>query len=154
LSFHAASTEKQNSIADRFFNGIVVGDQATAALASNKEPGVGLIKGPYSKGSEIKLPGAGNPARNDPPPPGEYSPLKMVSRPGALYSEFGRLYDINGSVRLRITFLADGTPVTRLPFGLTMSAIQAARAIRFNPAFLDGKPTAVTKLFEYTFSIY
>jgi TonB family protein len=60
---------------------------------------------------------------------------------------------------LRVVFLSTGeigsiAPVTALPDGLTEQAIAAARQIKFTPAMRNGTPITVTKLVEYSFSIY
>ena len=66
---------------------------------------------------------------------------------------------VEGVVRLRVTFLASGkvgevTVVSGLPNGLTEQAIEAARKIKFEPAKKDGVAYTVTKLVEYTFTLY
>ncbi len=60
---------------------------------------------------------------------------------------------------LRVTFLADGrigevTPVAGLPLGLTANAIAAAKDIKFSPALKNGVPVSVTKMVQYSFTIY
>lgn len=83
-------------------------------------------------------------------------PLKIISKPRALWTTDAH---VQGVVRLRVTFLDCGKigaiqPVSRLPFGLTESAIEAAKKIRFEPAMKNGKPLTVAKVVEYSFSIY
>jgi Gram-negative bacterial TonB protein C-terminal len=87
------------------------------------------------------------------------TPLRILSKPRANYTDFARFYEISGKIILRLTFLADGTigavsPVSKLPFGLTEQAIIAARGIRFEPAMKEGKPVTMTKSIEYSFTIY
>jgi TonB family protein len=87
------------------------------------------------------------------------SPLKIFSKPQAKYTEEARKDNIQGSVVLRVTFLSNGkigaiTPVTDLPYGLTESAIAAARQICFEPAKRNGVPYAVAKTVVYSFTIY
>ncbi|MGD9589825.1 MAG: energy transducer TonB [Pyrinomonadaceae bacterium] len=105
-------------------------------------------------------PGSGS-GRGDPPPPrvGVTSPVKILSKPQAKYNDAGRTNGVQGSVRLKVTLLANGTigsitPVTRLPHGLTEQAIAAARQIRFEPAKQNGIPVSRTVTIDYTFSIY
>ena len=86
-------------------------------------------------------------------------PLKVISKPKANYTDSARTNQIQGIVRLRVTFTAAGTtenivPVSGLPFGLTEQAIAAARQIRFEPAKRNGQPIASTKIVEYSFTIY
>lgn len=87
------------------------------------------------------------------------APLNILSKPKANYTDAARFYQISGNVRIRMTFLAGGeigavTPITKLPFGLTTQAINAARQMRFEPAVKNGQPYSVTKLVEYVFTIY
>ena len=60
---------------------------------------------------------------------------------------------------MRVTFLPNGaigvvTPVTRLGYGLTEQAIEAARKMAFFPQRQNDKNVTVTKVVVYTFSIY
>jgi hypothetical protein len=85
--------------------------------------------------------------------------LRITSSPKPGYSDLARSYSITGTVRLRVTFLADGkigniTPITRLPMGLTNQAINAAKGITFEPKIFDGIPQTVTKVIAYSFTIY
>jgi len=105
--------------------------------------------------------GTGSGGRGAPPPPkvGVTSPVKILSKPQAKYNDAGRTNGVQGSVRLKVTLLANGTigsitPVTRLPHGLTEQAIAAARQIRFEPAKQNGIPVSRTVTIDYTFSIY
>lgn len=86
-------------------------------------------------------------------------PLRIISKPRAKYTDIARENDVEGAVRLRVTFLKIGeigavSPVTGLPYGLTEMAIAAAKQIRFTPQKADGNPITVTKLVEYSFSVY
>lgn len=105
--------------------------------------------------------GSGGGARGNPPPPtaGVSSPVKIISKPQAKYNDAGRTNGVQGSVRLKVTLLANGsigaiTPVTRLPHGLTEQAIAAARQIKFEPARQNGIPVSRTVTIDYSFSIY
>lgn len=89
----------------------------------------------------------------------EDAALRIVSKPRPGYTEAARTENVEGSVILRVTFLASGkigevTPVKPLPFGLTEKAIEAANEIKFEPAMNNGRPVSVTKQVEYSFSIY
>jgi hypothetical protein len=88
------------------------------------------------------------------------SPLKILKKPRAAYAsqDHGSVC-VQGTVRLRVEFLANGTigrifPVTHLFHGLTENSIDAARNIKFEPATKDGKPVSVFKVVEYSFSLY
>jgi TonB family protein len=87
------------------------------------------------------------------------TPLQIISKPKATYTDAARTNNVQGSVRLKITLLASGavgsiTPVTRLPHGLTEQAIAAARQIRFKPKMINGVPQSVVVTFDYGFNIY
>jgi TonB family protein len=99
--------------------------------------------------------------RGGPPPKVEAktTPLQILSKPKATYTDAARTNNVQGSVRLKITLLASGavgsiTPVTRLPHGLTEQAIAAARQIRFKPKMINGVPQSVVVTFDYGFNIY
>ena len=86
-------------------------------------------------------------------------PLKLTSKPRAAYTDLARMYQITGNIKLRVTFLADGTigeivSVKKLPFGLTNSAITAAKNIIFEPSQKENIPVTVTKQVEYHFTLY
>ena len=97
----------------------------------------------------------------DPPPAAKRVTTAMVitSRPRPNYTDEARTNNVQGVVRLRVTFLASGqigsvSPISTLPHGLTDQAIAAARNIRFEPMKVNGVAQTVTKQVEYTFSIY
>ena len=97
-----------------------------------------------------------------PPPPkpvGVTQGIKIISKPRPGYTDAARTNNIQGTVILRVTFLASGqigsiSPIKGLPNGLTEQAIAAARRIAFEPAKRDGQGQTVTKQIEYSFSIY
>jgi TonB family protein len=89
----------------------------------------------------------------------ELTSLKILAKPRANYTDAARANQVQGTVRVRVTFLANGeigsiSPVSSLPDGLTEQAIAAARQIKFEPAKRAGIPMSVTKVVEYTFTIY
>lgn len=98
----------------------------------------------------------------EPPKPkdlGPPTPMKILAKPRANYTDAARQANIQGVVRLRVTFLANGsigsiTPVSGLGYGLTEQAIAAARSIRFEPQKKGGVGQTVTKVVEYTFTLY
>lgn len=100
---------------------------------------------------------------DDEPPPskpvGPTEGVKILSKPRANYTDAARQANITGVVRLKVTFLANGsigsiTPVSGLGYGLTEQAIAAARSIRFEPAKKGGTPTTSTRTIEYSFTLY
>ncbi|HEV2800140.1 MAG TPA: energy transducer TonB [Pyrinomonadaceae bacterium] len=81
------------------------------------------------------------------------------SKPKPDYTESARKFGVYGTVRLRIVLSASGevtniTPVSRLPHGLTVQAIEAARKIKFNPAMKDGHIVSQYATIEYNFNFY
>ncbi|HEX8248413.1 MAG TPA: energy transducer TonB [Pyrinomonadaceae bacterium] len=88
----------------------------------------------------------------------EKMPVKIVSKPQAGYTDTARKNQVQGIVRLRVVFLANGrigsiSPINILPDGLTLEAMAAARQIKFQPATRGGIPFSVTKVVEYNFTI-
>ena len=86
-------------------------------------------------------------------------PLQIISKPRPVYTEEARRNDIQGTVELRVTFLASGeigdiSPVKGLEFGLTEKAMESARKIKFRPATKNGVPVTVTKVVTWTFSTF
>lgn len=94
-----------------------------------------------------------------PAAPVDIEPLKILTRHGASYTEEARQNGIQGTVVLRVTFLASGkigslSVIKALPFGLTEKAEEAARGITFIPAKKNGAPVTQTKVVTYTFSLF
>lgn len=88
------------------------------------------------------------------------TPLRILVKPKAGYTNSARGKNESGVVYLRISFGSDGK-VTKivllgkgLKHGLNENAIRAARLLTFLPAEKDGKPMAVEKTFAYSFKIY
>jgi TonB family protein len=91
--------------------------------------------------------------------------LVILSRPQPVYNSKARKKGIEGMVRLRVTFNLDGeigdiTDVTEKDrekfkkYGLTEQAVIAAKKIEFKPATKDSAPITVTKIVEYSFTLY
>jgi TonB family protein len=94
-----------------------------------------------------------------PKPKGPSSPMRILSKPKPAYTEAARKVGLTGTVRLKVTFNANGTigsirPLKGLGHGLTEKAIAAARSIRFKPQLQNGRPVGVSKTLVYNFSIY
>jgi periplasmic protein TonB len=94
-----------------------------------------------------------------PPPAGVTQQLRIISKPRPGYTDAARQNNVQGTVILRVTFLASGqvgsiSAVKGLPNGLTEQAIAAARRISFEPKKIGGVGQPVTRQIEYTFSIY
>lgn len=87
------------------------------------------------------------------------TPLRIISKPRPAYTDAARQNNVQGTISLRVTFLANGaigaiSPVNGLPFGLTEQAVTAAKRISFQPAKRNGVPYNTTKIIQYTFVIY
>lgn len=105
--------------------------------------------------------GSGNDGPGVPPPVvrGVSSPLRILAKTKPSYTDAARQNQVQGSVILRVTFLASGaigsiSTVKGLPYGLTEQAIAAARAMRFEPAKVNGVPQNVTRQVDFSFAIY
>lgn len=94
----------------------------------------------------------------------DVAPMTATLRPTILYKEraaytaAARDNKIEGTVTLSIEYLANGRigqvrVVRGLPDGLTESAIEAAKRIRFNPAVKNGVPVSVRGTIEFNFRL-
>ena len=88
---------------------------------------------------------------------GQDSPLRIGEQPKpALPADFGTL-DAQGTVRLKVEFLASGEigkiiPVTNMPgTNLTGLAIEAAKRIGFEPEIKGGQPVSVFMTVDYIY---
>ena len=85
--------------------------------------------------------------------------LRIMSKPQAAYTGDAREANVSGTVRLLVTFGADGKighilVLRDLDYGLTEQAVKAARAIKFEPVTENGKPVSSVRTIEYTFTIF
>jgi TonB family protein len=85
--------------------------------------------------------------------------VRVLSKPNPSYTDRARANQVSGTVVLRCVFTADGRvryihPVVGLPDGLTESAIDAARKIKFIPATKDGRPVSMWMELQYNFNLY
>jgi TonB family protein len=87
------------------------------------------------------------------------TPIKILTKPRANYTDSAKQANIQGTVRVAVYFSADGKAkyvmvVKPLSNGLSEEAIRAARQITFEPQLKDGKPVSVIKMVEYIFTLY
>lgn len=87
------------------------------------------------------------------------SNVVILSKPRANYTDAARQNQAQGTITLRVQFLANGqigeiSPINTLPYGLTEQAMAAARNIRFEPAKQNGKPYTVVRNVSYSFTLY
>ncbi len=83
----------------------------------------------------------------------------ILFKPEPPYTEEARKNGITGRVELRVLLAADGkvravAVIKGLRYGLTGTAISAARRIRFTPARKDGNPVSIWIMLQYDYSIY
>jgi len=83
----------------------------------------------------------------------------IVMKPEPAYTEQARQNRISGTVVLKLLFSSDGSvgnirAITELPNGLTDSAIEAVKKVKFVPAMKDGKFVSMWMQLEYNFNIY
>ena len=81
---------------------------------------------------------------------------KVIDLPAALYTEEARADKVRGEVRLRLVLSNDGRvknvfPIKALSHGLTESAMEAARQIKFQPAIRNGAPASQFATYVYEF---
>lgn len=172
--FHTVSETKDNAAVKRFFSSLLRLDKTMPEAnkpvieedsKTDSPQNQNTQKMEISSGSGNGVgSGFGNGVgsgtnQTSPAPTNQTSPLKILSKPRPSYTDLARFYEITGEVPLRVTFLASGeigsiAVVKKLPFGLTTSAINAARNIRFEPARKDGTAYSLTKIVMYNFSLY
>lgn len=97
-------------------------------------------------------------SEKDVPEPEQVEKLIIIAKSRASYTDMARQAHIQGSVTLRVTFMANGAvgsvqPVSGLPYGLTEQAIFAARKIVFLPMKRNGKTINTALLVQYAFNI-
>lgn len=87
------------------------------------------------------------------------TPLSILSKPRANYTESARMAGVQGTITLAVLFSADGNTkmilvIKPLSNGLTEEGIKAAQQIKFAPQMKDGKPVSVVKMVQYSFTLY
>lgn len=81
---------------------------------------------------------------------------RLLDAPAAAYPDEARAAKASGEVRLEMVLAADGTvknifPMKSLTHGLTETAFEAARKIKFTPAIRDGQPVSQFVVLSYEF---
>ena len=92
-------------------------------------------------------------------PPREITAVRIVSKPRASYTADARRANTQGTVRLKVPLMSNGsvgTPIAlrKLDNGLTEEAMAAAQRVVFLPKRVNNVPVTVIMTFEYSFSIY
>lgn len=157
-AFHSASEIEKDEVVERFLKSLSFNRKVTE-IKSGESQSAEIEQGGEVSNNAVTNPGIGIGQGIPPKLPANESSLRILSKPRAKYTDFARFFDIQGSVRLKVTFLSTGEigsiqAVRKLPLGLTAEAVEAARQMRFEPSRRDGKPISVTKLVEYSFTIY
>jgi tetratricopeptide (TPR) repeat protein len=93
------------------------------------------------------------------PPEAGVTPLKMLAKPRAPYTEKARSNNVSGTIRAVLLLGADAQVkyillLNRLGYGLDEEVVRAARAVKFEPKKKDGKPVPSVVTMEYSFTIY
>ena len=93
-----------------------------------------------------------------PPEPG-VTPLKILKKQKAQYTDRARQAGVQGTLTLAVLFGASGKveqilPIKRLGYGLDEQAIGAAYMMEFEPQKKDGKPQSTVRLVSFSFRIY
>jgi len=152
-----ADDEEEVEPANAPINGVQSGDGRDTGQITGYGTGLGRV----SRAGPSTVSVGGGPAPSVVPDPAirQTHNVTIRSKPRASYTDAARIYNIQGDIMLRVTFLADGTigditPVTRLPFGLTNQAITAAKAIKFEPARREGVAYSNVMTIQYGFWIY
>lgn len=95
---------------------------------------------------------------NPPTPEPGVTPIKILSKPNANYSDAARSSGVQGTVRLAVMLGANGKvlhifKVKGLGYGLDEQSFSAARRIKFTPKMKDGVPVSTVVTIDYSFSI-
>lgn len=84
---------------------------------------------------------------------------KILSKPGATYTEEARANNVQGTVVLKVVLMSDGSVagirvIRGLPHGLTERAVEAARQLKFTRAIKNGHEVSMSTQVEYAFNLY
>lgn len=169
IIFHSVSTKINDPSVNRFFSSIkfdnlkipeILASQFFNAQTETKKIPVPIAE-PKDKSDKKTINGVndGNAKAGDKIKDNATSGLKILSKRKPAYTDLAREYNVQGTVLLRVTFLANGkigsvSVVEKLPFGLTLNAIEAAKLMQFQPPKRNGVSYNVVKLVRFSFTIY
>lgn len=142
-SFRVMGMAGDDPRAQRFFSSISFGEKP-AGIAVSEGPGT-----PYHA-ETADAPLTGKEVERK---------VRLGMKPEPMYTEEARRNQVTGTVILKVVFSSSGNvtnirTVTGLPFGLTESAIAAAKKIKFFPAMKDGHYVSMWIQLEYNFNLY
>ncbi|MDX2041034.1 MAG: TonB family protein [Acidobacteriota bacterium] len=131
-----------------------IGNSSGTGVGGGQGGGLGPGRGGNTGGNDMALGGG----RSVEPMSASLRPT-ILYKERAKYTEEARANKIQGSVLVALTYTADGRitdikVVRGLPDGLTESAIEAAKRIRFQPAMKNGQPVSVRGQLEFNFTLY
>lgn len=135
-------------------SGAGIGRGSGTGVGSGEGGGAGPGRGGNTGGGDMGLGGGAS-----------VQPMTASLRPTILYkerakyTEEARTNKVQGTVVLSLVYYADGhigdiRVVRGLPDGLSESAIEAAKRIRFQPAMKNGQPVSVRGQIEFNFTLY
>lgn len=89
----------------------------------------------------------------------EIIPIRIILKPPARYTDAARQAQAQGTVRVRITFLASGgigsiEVINPLPYGLTEQAVAAAKKIVFIPPKKNKLNYSTIRIVDCSFTLY
>lgn len=130
-------------------------NNSNAAIQQERLEAVTAFYDYYSKRKDIDF---SAPSVSIPPDP-NVTPLVILSKKPAAYTDNARGNGVSGTVSLLVLFSSSGRithilVVKGLGYGLTENAVKAARQIKFEPAKENGKPISQVKMIQYSFTIY
>jgi len=87
------------------------------------------------------------------------TPMKVISRPLAGYSDRARRARKSGTITLLVMFSHSGQigfvlPLSSIGYGLDDEAVAAAKRIKFIPPTVNGQPVTVFRRVVYSFTVY
>lgn len=131
-----------------------IGNSSGTGVGGGQGGGLGPGRGGNTGGGDMSLGGG----RSVEPMSASLRPT-ILYKERAKYTEEARANKIQGSVLVALTYTFDGRitdikVVRGLPDGLTESAIEAAKKIRFQPAMKNGQPVSVRGQLEFNFTLY
>lgn len=131
-----------------------IGRSSGTGVGGGQGGGLGPGRGGNTGGGDMALGGG----RSVEPMSASLRPT-IIYRERAKYTEEARANKIQGTVVLSVVYTFDGRisdirVVRGLPDGLTESAIEAAKRIRFQPAVKAGQPVSVRGNIEFNFTLY
>ncbi len=144
-------------------SGVGTGQGSGRGTGAGSGTGSGFGSGEGDGDGSGRGSGRGTTAASKPPAParpaGPSKGLNITFKPKPRYTDAARQNNIQGTVTVRVTFLASGqiggvSPVSQLGYGLTEQAIAAAKQIRFEPQMLNGQAQTVVKSVQFSFTIY